>query len=330
MENNIKFYTPKKDFLMNANELDYRDVYVSKCELADKDLYYIGNLFTYVKVYDYINSCVVNIIVSNSQYSKLEIGSRYTVLEVSETTYLNEAIKIGESYQILDKYSRYELKDDIVYFAVFDLKEDVIKNEDPKPVKDKSNLYETEFVNYKKILIVDLDDTMSNLLDNWLAQYSDKVGVNFYEDEIKHWDLTKHASIKSDIFDLLHDPSVYLGAKPKDGCIEALKILQHRYDIYVVSSCNEDAFKAKAQWLQFYFPFIPIQHFIACTPKQLIKGDVMIDDRPENLYGFEGKRLLMARTFNQPENYGSYKKEIFMVDNWGQIIDTLLNNCNIL
>lgn len=191
---------------------------------------------------------------------------------------------------------------------------------------NKSKIYETKLTNNKKVLLVDLDDTLSNLLDNWLAQYSAQIGICVNESEIKHWDLTIHSLIKSDIFDLLHNPSVYLGAKPKEGAIEAMKILQEKYDIYVVSSCNEDAYKAKAVWLQLYFPFIPIQHFIACTPKHLMKGDVMIDDRPENLFGFEGKRLLMARTFNQPENYGEYEKEVVMVNSWEHVVSILLNN----
>lgn len=193
---------------------------------------------------------------------------------------------------------------------------------------NKKDFYEASFTS-KPYLILDLDDTMSELLLTWLERYNKLKSYDGYDkitpDQIKQWDLCSHPKIECDIFDLLHDPSIFEEAPVKKDARKYLNILSKDYEIFVVSSCNPDAYKPKWNWLRRNFKFINPVNFIACTPKYLIKsvpGSIMVDDKVSNLCEFEGVRILMAREYNHPGNYGDYECEIDVrCNNWKEVYE---------
>jgi len=113
----------------------------------------------------------------------------------------------------------------------------------------------------------------------------------------------------------------FLTAKPIDGSIDILKRLHSMYQVYIVSAATQFPLSLgeKMKWLAQYFPFIHWKQVVLCGSKEVVKGDIMIDDHFVNLDGFEGKTIL----FSQPHNMSEHNHRHTRVRNWKEI-ETML------
>ena len=104
-----------------------------------------------------------------------------------------------------------------------------------------------------------------------------------------------------------------------DGSVAAVKKLQEKHEIYIVSAAMEfrNSLTDKLDWLGEHFPFISWKNIIFCGDK-IINADVMIDDRAKNFIDFKGRPLL----FSSPHNLLLIQYE--RVDNWQQVLAKLM------
>ena len=73
--------------------------------------------------------------------------------------------------------------------------------------------------------------------------------------------------------------------------VETIEKLSKQYDIFICTSCinpfdiseSADALKNKFLFLMKYLPFINPENYIFTSSKELIKGDIIIDDKVSNL-----------------------------------------------
>ena len=107
--------------------------------------------------------------------------------------------------------------------------------------------------------------------------------------------------------------------KPLPGAVEYLKRLQDDgHDIYIVTTSNYLSLKGKMENLLFkYFPFIKWDHVIITSNKQMIRGDVLIDDGVHNLEGGDYFKILMTAPHNR--NYDAAANKMIRVDSWENI-----------
>ena len=92
-------------------------------------------------------------------------------------------------------------------------------------------------------------------------------------------------------------PGIFSLMEPMEGVIEAVQKLKENYELYILSTApwlNSTAWSDKVLWIQNYFgrgkenPFY--KRLIISHHKHLNKGDVLIDDRPNNgAKDFEGE-----------------------------------------
>ena len=73
-----------------------------------------------------------------------------------------------------------------------------------------------------------------------------------------------------------------------------------------------------------YFPFIDWDHVIISSRKQMIRGDVLVDDAPHNLEDFEGNRILMDAPHNR--SCRAALKNILRVHGWQEVYDIILQH----
>ena len=76
--------------------------------------------------------------------------------------------------------------------------------------------------------------------------------------------------------------------------------------------------REKSDWLDQYFPFIPWQNRILCGNKNILKGDVLIDDRSKNLAPFDGRSIMFTSPHSM--NVTAFER----ADTWQDIADKLL------
>jgi len=129
----------------------------------------------------------------------------------------------------------------------------------------------------KKIVYVDMDNT--------IVDFESGIEKLSKEDQEKY----------KDNFD--DHPEIFSLMEPIDGAIEALKELNNRFDLYILSTApwdNPNAWKHKREWIERYFgkgkENIFYKKVILSHHKNLNSGDILIDDRPNNgAENFSGK-----------------------------------------
>lgn len=135
-------------------------------------------------------------------------------------------------------------------------------------------------------VILDMDDVVNQFLDYLLEVYNKKYDKNVKLNDITSWDLTKNEAVRPSIIKLFKKRGFFLSVPEKRGAIEVIKKLMDdgRYDIYIVTACGTvNEYKEKIEWMENYLPEFNKSHIIMCTEKNLIRGDVIVDDKVQNL-----------------------------------------------
>lgn len=175
----------------------------------------------------------------------------------------------------------------------------------------------------KLTILIDMDDTIEYLLADWLKWLNDWYGTNVTEDDVRDYDLTKAfpslepAQVYSPL--MFHD--LWANLKPVPGARYAIERMQNDgHDIYIVTSSNFQTINTKITCvLNRYFPTIDNDHVIIARKKQMIRGDVMIDDAPHNLIG--GQYLKIMPTAAHNRDFDAQKYHILRAENWEEIYD---------
>ena len=121
----------------------------------------------------------------------------------------------------------------------------------------------------KKIVYIDMDNTIVDFPSGILKlSKSDQEKFKGREDE---------------------HPEIFSLMEPLEGAIEAIKKLDDNYDLYILSTApweNPNAWKHKREWIEKYFgegeENIFYKKVILSHHKNLNRGDILIDDRPNN------------------------------------------------
>lgn len=110
-------------------------------------------------------------------------------------------------------------------------------------------------------------------------------------------------------------PGLFRNLKPIESAISSVEKLHHseKYEVYFISTApwnNPSAWTDKRLWLAEQFGDIINRRLILTHRKDLVKGDILIDDRPNNgTKDFEGELI----------KFGSDE-----YPNWDSVINYLL------
>lgn len=83
----------------------------------------------------------------------------------------------------------------------------------------------------------------------------------------------------------ISNPTIFETLEPIEGAIEAVTKLFDKYDVYFCSTpmyLVPESYKSKRLWLEKYFGPLAARRLILTHRKDLIKGDILIDDRKVN------------------------------------------------
>lgn len=152
-------------------------------------------------------------------------------------------------------------------------------------------------------ILLDMDGVVVDLMTPWLEERHRLYGGEKYRiEQITAYDWTNELGIdKEQAYAIICRPNFYSGLKPFPGAIEGVKALCGFSEVVICTSPVNSLTCAgeKTEWVKWHLPWV--RSIVITETKDLIKGDVMIDDRPENLAGFEGIRILFDRPWNRSE-----------------------------
>lgn len=141
----------------------------------------------------------------------------------------------------------------------------------------------------KLTILVDMDDTIENLSEAWVDYLNDRYRTSVSASDISSWDISQAFPTlsKSDVYGALKETALWEAVKPLPGAVKYLKkLVEDGNDVFIVTASHPDTVGVKMNRVLFrYFPFIPYQNVIICSKKQMVSGDILIDDGVHNLGG---------------------------------------------
>jgi 5'-nucleotidase len=173
-------------------------------------------------------------------------------------------------------------------------------------------------------ILVDVDNVLENLNMIWVQELNKKYQTDVKMEDITDWEIKKFfpGLSKSQVFSPLHKRQTWDYLEPIPGSQDMIKrLINEGHEIILVTASHPQTVLYKFNFLDKYFPFIPFQDVIVTSRKQMVRGDVLIDDAPHNLESGEYKGILMDMPYNR--NYDEKAKGFIRVHNWNEIYEAI-------
>ena len=174
-------------------------------------------------------------------------------------------------------------------------------------------------------ILVDMDDTIEQLLQALVSRANERFRRNATVDDVTDWSIVcAYPGIaKKQILDFMCEPDFWDTVKPVPGAPEALKhFLDEGHEVYIVTATESEHMAGKMEKVLFrYFPYLSWDRVIVTSRKQMIRGDVLIDDGIHNLEGGEYKKILFTAPYNR--DYDAEANGMIRVRGWDEIIEII-------
>lgn len=170
-------------------------------------------------------------------------------------------------------------------------------------------------------ILVDMDDTIEHLLKAWVEYLNERHGTSVKLEDITEWDLTVafKTLTREQVFAPLAEDELWERVEPMEKAADVLqRIITKGHTVKIVTATAYQTVRSKMENVLFrHFPFLAWKDVIIAQNKQMIKGDVMVDDAPHNLENGDYVRILM----NAPHNklYDDRANDMYRVNNWDEI-----------
>lgn len=169
-------------------------------------------------------------------------------------------------------------------------------------------------------ILVDFDNVMVNTGECWIEWLNKQHNTTVKWNGVCDYDLTKafHTLSSDEIFSPLQKEEFWRMVSPMPSAVRTLKrLVDEGNEVIVCTATWPDTYGMKYKLvLNKFFPFIGVDNIIVAHRKQMILGDLLIDDAPFNLIGGKYASVL----FDAPHNRN--------FDNASSGIDRLLSwNC---
>ena len=155
----------------------------------------------------------------------------------------------------------------------------------------------------KLTVLIDMDDVLENLCDVWVQILNERFGTNVKPEDVKEWDMWKafQSLTRDEVYLTLYEETTWMRVTPRPGAQEAVaKLKEDGHRLIVVTASHPNTVRYKLNHALFpYFPQFTYQDVVIASRKQMICGEVLIDDNPKNLEHAAYAGILMDRPHNR-------------------------------
>ena len=172
----------------------------------------------------------------------------------------------------------------------------------------------------KLTVLVDMDDVLELFTPTWVTTLNSEYGLAVEPKDVRSWNFTQYfpTLTREQVYAPLFTNEFWRSVGPKNGAADALqRLLADGHEVYVVTASSYQTLTAKMEDVLFkYFPFLTWNNVIVAAKKQLIRGDVLVDDGIHNLEGGEYAKVL----FDMPHNwdYDAETNGMTRVQDWAE------------
>lgn len=168
-------------------------------------------------------------------------------------------------------------------------------------------------------ILMDADDVLEDLTRVWVEYLNEKYGTHTRYEDLHEWDMTSAfpGLTTEQVYGVEGDIALFDRVHALPGAPEYLeKLREAGHELYVVTSTPFFAAANKVALLRRLYPFLTEKQIIICSRKQLIRGDVLLDDGVHNLEGGEYEKILFTGPYNV--NYDAEAHGMTRVHNWNE------------
>lgn len=137
----------------------------------------------------------------------------------------------------------------------------------------------------RPVVLLDYDDVLFDFLGEVVAEYNKRMNTQLNVSDIKSWDLSEAGDIHV-FMDIIRDADLWHQMKEKGNAMHIVQRLINdgRWTVLICTACTTlEEYVAKVKTIEEKLPGFDTSKIISCTDKHLIRGDVLIDDKIENL-----------------------------------------------
>lgn len=176
-------------------------------------------------------------------------------------------------------------------------------------------------MNKKLRMLLDLDDTISIFIPTCIKKYNEIYGTNHSIDEITKWDIS--GIFEHDLWSIFDKCDVLEHMPLKEGAFETIEKWHNQgHQITIVTGVNDiKSYEDKIKWLKNIGLDKYIYDIIPTKNKELLSGDILVDDNPEYLRKFQKTNpdalcLLMTAQHNKGKDYSD---EFIRIHSWHEL-----------
>jgi 5'-nucleotidase len=152
-----------------------------------------------------------------------------------------------------------------------------------------------------KTIAVDLDTTLNNLEEVWIANYNRDYNDNLTPEDMVVWNTAEIVKPEcgKKIYDYLLEPNFFLNLDIKPNAREVMDQLNEDNEVYIVTAYHYDTCADKARWVIKNLPFLDIRRqLVFMYDKFMFNADILIDDGAHNITAFPNDVII----FDAPHN----------------------------
>lgn len=133
-------------------------------------------------------------------------------------------------------------------------------------------------------LIIDSDSVLAQTVNHLLELYNEEYDLDFKLEDVTDFNVSNVQAKNTDMQKYFEQRGFFYDLKPVEGAQEYInKLIEDGHDVVVATASLVTAYEDKYRWLQKYFPNIKKENIIMAVRKDLIKGDIMLDDGLHNI-----------------------------------------------
>lgn len=157
-------------------------------------------------------------------------------------------------------------------------------------------------------IILDQDQVICDWMQRVLEWYNEDKGTSFTKDDIKAWNVTMNLGPESEDFlrSSMRYPELYRDLAPIECAITSVKkLIDNGHDVIIATAipkCAGIAYHGKLEWIRRNMPFFPLNNFVAIQRKDMLEGDILLDDGLHNIGPWVCKHNHVGVIFDNPWN----------------------------
>lgn len=174
-------------------------------------------------------------------------------------------------------------------------------------------------------IILDSDEVIVKNLDKVLELYNGEYQVSLTREEVLDWDLTQVQKEGTNILQYFNQPGFFRHLPLIEDSYKYIsKLIEDGHDVVIATSSPKNGILDKIDFFAEYFPFIPFGNVIPITRKDLLRGDIMLDDAPHNLEATQCRYpVIFDNRWNRDTEKYPFLKNLKRVHSWKEFYEVV-------